>query len=123
MPAITKKKKSISASINILESKEGDHYIAHCLEFDLVSQGATREEAKDNLAGLIFSYLQFAMEHNIEQFTYHPAPKIYWDRFKEVRKTKVVTRQSINPALLKAPRNRIKDFMKEAKIDKMPTHA
>lgn len=123
MPAIPKKKKGISASINILGSKEGDHYIAHCLEFDLVSQGATREEARDNLADLIFSYLQFAIENNIEQFTYHPAPKIYWDRFKEAQKTKVVTRQSINPALLKAPKNQIKDFMKEVKINKIPTYA
>jgi len=78
MPAIPKKKKSMSGSINILGYKERDYHIAHCLEFDLVSQGATRKEARDNLASLIFSYLRFAIENNIEQFTYHPAPKIYW---------------------------------------------
>ncbi len=122
MPAIPKKRKSMRGSVNILGYKEGNYHIAHCLEFDLVSQGVTPKEARDNLASLIFSYLQFAMENNIEQFTFHPAPKIYWDRFKEAQKAKVVTQQSINPALLKAPKSQIKDFMKEVRIDKIPTY-
>lgn len=115
-----KRKKRISASLHILESKEQGYYIAHCLELDLVSQGHSREEARDNLADLIFSYLHFAMENNMEQFVYHPAPKACWDRFKKVRRRKIVSPQSLDPALLKAPRNRIKDFMEEIETDKIP---
>lgn len=70
-------------NLHILNSKEGDYYIAHCLEFDLISQGYTHQEARDNLTDLISSYLQFAKEKDIEQFAYYPAPKIYWDREKK----------------------------------------
>ena len=75
---MTKQKK-----IKILEYKDGNRYIAHCLEFDLVAEGVVAKEAKENLNSLISSYLQFAREKNIEEFAYHPAPKTYWDRFKE----------------------------------------
>ncbi|GAG96165.1 unnamed protein product, partial [marine sediment metagenome] len=78
MPAI-RKKKEIGARFNVLGYKEEDRHIAHCLEIDLVAEGKTPEEARDNLADLIFSYLRFGMEQDIEQFIPHPAPKIYWD--------------------------------------------
>jgi len=123
MPTIRKPKKKIGASLHVIESKEKDRCIAHCLEFDLVAEGATRKEARDNLADLIFSYLHFAMEKDIEQFAYHPAPKVYWDRFKEIQKKKILKPQSIDPALLKAPKNRIKDFMRGAKTTEVPSHA
>jgi predicted RNase H-like HicB family nuclease len=68
------------AIINCLEYKDGDVCIAHCLEFDLVAQGETREEARENLAGLIRTHIQFAVEKDIEEKSlFHPAPSKYWD--------------------------------------------
>lgn len=76
------------ARLKILEYKDGDRYIAHCLELDLVAEGTTTKEAKENLNNLFSSYLQFAKENDIEQFAYHPAPKVYWDKFeKEYQKS------------------------------------
>jgi len=68
------------AQLICLEYKDGDLFIAHCLEFDLVSQGATLEEARKNLADLIFSHVQFAAEKDIEDKSlFHPAPSKYWE--------------------------------------------
>ncbi|MEA1963687.1 MAG: hypothetical protein U9O41_00930 [Candidatus Aerophobetes bacterium] len=120
MPTI---KKEVGGTIHVIGYKEGDHFIAHCLEFDLVSEGTSPEKAKDNLADLIFSYLQFAMEKNIAQFAYHPAPKVYWDKFEEIRRKKIPKPQFIDPTLLKIRRNQIKDSMQEVKIKETLTHA
>ena len=68
------------AQLTCLEYKDGDLFIAHCLEFDLVSQGATLEEARKNLADLIFSHVQFAVEKDIEEKSlFRPAPNKYWE--------------------------------------------
>lgn len=121
MPAI-RKKKEISARFNVLGYKEEDRHIAHCLEIDLVAEGKTPEEARDNLADLIFSYLRFGMERDIEQFIPHPAPKIYWDKFKQIQRKKTLKAHPIDPSLLKTPRNRIIDLMREVKAEKAPSH-
>jgi len=121
MPAI-RKKKEIGARFNVLGYKEEDRHIAHCLEIDLVAEGKTPEEARDNLADLIFSYLRFGVERDIEQFIPHPAPKIYWDKFKEIQRKKTLKAHPIDPSLLKTPRNRIIDLMREVKAEKAPSH-
>ncbi len=67
-------------TINCLEYKDGDIFIAHCLEFDLVTQGDTREEARANLADLIKTHIQFAIEKDVEdKALFHPAPHKYWE--------------------------------------------
>lgn len=81
-------KEETMRTLHVLRYKDNGRCIAHCLEFDIVAEGVTSEEARDNLADLIFSYLRFAVERGIEQFAYHSAPKLYWDRFKEISLTK-----------------------------------
>ena len=39
-------------------STEGDWYIAQCREFEIASQGATKEEALDNLAEAIEAHFE-----------------------------------------------------------------
>ena len=68
------------AILNTLEYKDGDVFIAHCLEFDLVAQGETLEEARHNLVDLIKSHTSFAIRKDVEdKCLFHPAPKKYWD--------------------------------------------
>lgn len=72
--------------INCLEYKDGDIFIAHCLEFDLVAEGNTREEARTNLADLIKTHIQFSIEKNVEdKALFHPAPPNYWDIFHHIQ--------------------------------------
>lgn len=67
--------------LDVLLEKEDNHYIAHCLDLDIVSQGATEEEAKDSLTQLITEQIKFAVENNSEELLVHPAPAEYWRRF------------------------------------------
>lgn len=123
MPAMRKRKKNIEAILHVIGYEEKNRCIAHCLDFDLVAEGATHKEARDNLADLIFSYLRFAMEKDIEQFAYHPAPNLYWDVFKQIHKKGITAPQSITPALLKARKGQIKDLIPEVETSEVPTHA
>ena len=117
------RKKKFSAHFSVLGYRDKDRHIAHCLEIDLVAEGKTAEEAKNNLVDLIFSYLRFGIARNIEQFIPHPAPKVFWDKFKEIQKQKTLKTQPIDPALLNIPRDRIRDLMQEVEIEKAPSYA
>ncbi|GEM_PF-1828212 len=74
------------AILSCLEYMDGDLHIAHCLEFDLVAQGNTLEEAHNNLADLIKSHIQFAVEKDIEEESlFRPAPKEDWETFYSLK--------------------------------------
>ena len=123
MPAISKKK-GINIDLHVLSYKDGNRHITHCLDFNIVAEGATYKEAKDNLADLIFTYIRFAKEKNWEQFMYDPAPKVYWDKFiKAVRRKRIPPPLFMDPSLFKISRTEIKDSIQEKKVGKIPAHA
>ena len=120
MPTPQNKKKG-KTTLHVLGYKDGNRYIAHCLDFDIVAEGATCQETKDNLVDLIHSYIHFATEKNLEQFMYHPAPKTYWDKFiKASRRKRIPRPQFMDPALFKISKTQIKNSIMEKKIT---THA
>ncbi len=85
--------------LNSLEYKDGDYYIAHCLEFDIVAQGRSIEEARERLAELIKEQIIFAAEKDIEEkVIFHPAPEKYWEILHHL-KTRLARK-----VLLKDPR-------------------
>jgi len=47
--------------------REGDMYVAFCPQLDVVSQGATVEEARDNLREAVELFLEAASPKEIEQ--------------------------------------------------------
>src|SRR3989338_3636929 len=62
---------------------ENNHYIAVCLELDLVDQGATLEEAKAALEENIVGYLESLTPQNINQLFPRPAPLyVYLDYYR-----------------------------------------
>lgn len=62
---------------------ENDHYIAVCLELDLVDQGATLEEAKASLEENIAGYLESLTPENINGLFPRLAPfYIYLDYYR-----------------------------------------
>ena len=126
MPTTQKKKEEIKAALHVLayKDKEEGRYIAHCLDFNIVAEGATHKEAKDNLADLIFTYISFAKKKNWEQFMYDPAPKVYWDIYRKVSHRKRIPRpQFIDSSLFKISRTEIKKSITEKRTDKVPAHA
>ena len=42
----------------VLIRKEGNGYLAHCMETEILARGATQEEARENLCKAIESYLK-----------------------------------------------------------------
>ncbi len=64
--------------IHVLLYREEDFYVAHCLEFDLVAQGATTQEAFQNLLDAIELQAAYAQETGDLESLIQPAPREYW---------------------------------------------
>lgn len=54
--------KTITVSI----VQDGDYYISHCLDYDIASQGCTREEAKANIIEAVTLFLDVASPAEIQ---------------------------------------------------------
>lgn len=68
-----------SLSVHIVLSREEEkRYIAHCLEFDLVSQGESPLEAFKNLLDAIEVQGAYAQETGDLGHLFNPAPAEYW---------------------------------------------
>ena len=68
--------------LSVLLYKEGEDYVAHCLEFDLVNTTTESfETAYTELHDLVISYLNYAYESDNTDHLYNPAPAEYWNRF------------------------------------------
>ncbi|MFH1562609.1 MAG: hypothetical protein ABIF11_04215 [Nitrospirota bacterium] len=66
--------------LDVLIEKEANLYTAHCLQFDLVADGKTKEEVKKNILDVIVEYISFAYRNNWERFVFKPAPQEYWEK-------------------------------------------
>ena len=72
--------------LNCLDYKDGEFCVAHCLEFDIVAQGSTFEEARRELAELIKEQIEFNVEKNTQHTSLlHPAPTKYWRVLSDVK--------------------------------------
>lgn len=82
--------------LTCLEYRDGEYCIAHCLEFDIVAQGKTFEEARQSLASLIKEQFDFSFEKDIEEKTlFHPAPSKYWTILESL-KTRIARRNLLS---------------------------
>lgn len=64
--------------VDVLIYPEGDHFLAHCLQFDLAEAGATRGEAVEALMGVIKAHVEWALEDDDMEHLLHAAPKALW---------------------------------------------
>ena len=64
---------SLRLLLQIVFYKEGDSWIAHCLEFDLVGDGVTRDKALGRLAEAIALQAAHATEHDNSSNLFSPA--------------------------------------------------
>ena len=86
-------------SIHILLYKEDDIQIAHCLEFDILAQGVTKQEALRNLLDAIELQVDFALEEDCAEMLYNPAPVEYWRMLVKARKYSCKLKRGM-PALI-----------------------
>ena len=73
-------------NIHILLYREDHIQIAHCLEFDILAQGETKQEALRNLLDAIELQMDFALENDCVETLYNPAPVEYWRMLIKARK-------------------------------------
>ena len=74
-------------SVNILIKKEGDLFVAHCHELDIVVTGKTIAEAQNEIISLISAQIEYAFNNNNLEYLYHPAPPEVWNEFFSCKKT------------------------------------
>ncbi len=67
-----------SLTVHVLFYREEDHYVAHCLEFDLVAQGDSIKDSYKNLLDAIELQTEYALETDNLENLINPAPPEYW---------------------------------------------
>ena len=64
--------------------REAEEWIAHCLDFDIVSTGPTPDAAIDQLAEAIGAQLWYARQHDNFEHVFRPAPLEAWQKWGEI---------------------------------------
>lgn len=54
-------------TITVSFVKDGDGYVSHCLDYDIVSQGDSRQEAEDNIIEAVIGFLEIASAEEIQR--------------------------------------------------------
>ncbi len=75
------RKPEASITFNVFVKKEGDMFIAHCLELDIVVTSDSQEQVKSDLIDLVYAQMDYAFTHDNLDYLYHPAPKEVWEEF------------------------------------------
>ncbi len=70
---------------NCLLKKDGDIFIGHCLELDIVATGNSIEAVKKDLADLILAQVDYAFSNDNLENLYRPAPPEVWKEFYACR--------------------------------------
>jgi len=74
-------KRDFSVTLRVLIEKEDDLCVAHCLEFDIVADGKTIGDAKNNIIEAVASHISFCVEYNNTDKLFNPAPIEFWNKF------------------------------------------
>lgn len=78
--AIVFNKDRVQINVHILFEKDNDIYNAHCLEFDITTDGNTLDEAEHNIIDCIRNHVEFCVEMGNFDKIYDPAPQEYWNK-------------------------------------------
>ena len=94
-------------------------WIAHCLEFDLLGDGATREEALERLTEAIQVQVDFSIEKNDRRILFTPAPGEFFEMFAGGRVVAVGNLQVCIQRLAEfADDVQVREYTEEATLDR-----
>lgn len=68
-------------TFNFLTKKEGDIFVAHCMELDIVATAATEDEVNKEIIELVVAQLSYAFANDNLDHLYRPAPSEVWKEF------------------------------------------
>lgn len=74
-------KSSTSMIFNVLIKKEGNLFLAHCLELDLVATAKTFSRVKKEMRDIIETQVDYAFSNDNLDHLYRPAPPEMWREF------------------------------------------
>lgn len=83
--------KGIIINVHVIVEKEDDLYSAHCLEFDLVGEGDTIDQAQESIIDNIINHITFAISKGLYDKIIDPAPPEYWNKLLHSKFLKPIT--------------------------------
>ncbi len=66
--------------------REGQWWIAHCLEMDVVAEGDSRFEAVSSIMELCGAKIEASIDDGNVRAIYHPAPAAIWELYARAKK-------------------------------------
>lgn len=69
---------SPSIKLNIVVYKEGEEWIAHCLQMDIVASGKSPKAVENDIIDLIKAQMRFAIDNDNVENVFKPAPSEIW---------------------------------------------
>src|SRR4051794_290159 len=75
------KGKDIEIDLRGIVYREGDAWISHCLELDIVAEGRTPKDATKNALDLCVFQISTAIENSDLESVFRPAPARFWNLF------------------------------------------
>jgi hypothetical protein len=82
----------INIDLRAVVYREGDWWIAHCLELDLVAEGKTPQSALKDLIDLSTFQIQVATEEGDLESVFRPAPAHLWAMYASAEEIEVSKR-------------------------------
>jgi hypothetical protein len=73
--------------LSVLLLREGDTWIAQCLDYDLAAQGKSIKAARNALARTFAGQVALDLHHGLEPLNgFSQAPKEFWDKFSDAER-------------------------------------
>ena len=97
---------TLDFKLSVLLLREGEVWVAQCLDHDIAAQGRTIAEAKEAFARTFAGQVAVDLYNKVAPLKgFAPAPAMYWDKFKQGerlldRQTLFVPPDSLPPAFM-----------------------
>jgi hypothetical protein len=78
---MAKKTPRLRIDLRVILYREDGKWLAHCLELDIVAEGATPQEAIEDIVDLCNLQVRTALEDGDLQSVFRPAPPEIWKMF------------------------------------------
>lgn len=75
-----------SMILHVLLATEQDHAVAHCLEMDIVAEGATVAAVLEEMEALIRTAVEYAVANDNLAHLFVPAPQEYWGQLSRAKR-------------------------------------
>jgi hypothetical protein len=92
-------KKLPSIKVNVLIYKEGNEWIAHCLQMDIVATNTSKKAVEDDIISLIKAHCIYAIENDNLENIFKPAPSEVWGKIGFTTKCEIKKISFIAPKI------------------------